>query len=39
MQAIIAAATGTVPGALTYLQDRDLVSAAATSLVLTLAVD
>lgn len=39
MQAIIAAATGTAPGALTYLQDRDLVSAAATSLLLTLAVD
>jgi phi13 family phage major tail protein len=38
LQAIINAATGTAPGALTLAMDRDLLAAEATSLTLTLAV-
>ena len=38
LQTIINGATGTAPGALTFLMDRDLVAAAATTVTLTLAV-
>lgn len=38
LQTIIDGATGTAPGALTLLMDRDLVAAAATTITLTLAV-